>query len=53
MFKLAIEVRFENHFGSIHAIFLSLGSTKSEYFSFGTPGISSARETERKITKIL
>ena len=38
MFKLAIEVCFENNFGLIHAIFLSLGSTKSGYF-FGTPGI--------------
>ena len=38
MFKLAIEVCSENHFGLIHAIFQSLGSTKSVYF-FGTPGI--------------
>ena len=38
MFKLAIKVCFENHFGLIHAIFLSLGSTKSGYFFFGTPG---------------
>ena len=37
MFKLAIEVCFENHFGLIHAIFLSLGSTKSGYFFFGHP----------------
>ena len=37
MFKLAIEVCFENHFGFIHAIFLSLGSTKSGYF-IETPG---------------
>ena len=29
MFKLAIEVCFENYFGLIHAIFLLLGSTKS------------------------
>ena len=35
MFKLAIEVCFENHFGLIHAIFLSLGSTKSGYFFLG------------------
>ena len=32
MFKLAMEVCFENHFGSIQAIILSLGSTKSAYF---------------------
>ena len=38
MFKLAIEVCFENHFGLIRAIFLSLRSSKSVYF-FGTPGI--------------
>ena len=37
MFNLAIEVCFENHFGLIHAIFLSLGSSKSVNF-FGTPG---------------
>ena len=37
MFKLAIEVCFENHFGLIHAIFLSLGSTKSGYFLLGHP----------------
>ena len=37
MFKLAIEVCFENHFGLIHAIFLSLGSTKSRYFFLGHP----------------
>ena len=37
MFKLAIEVCFENHFGLIHAIFLSLGSTKSGYFFLGHP----------------
>ena len=37
MFKLAIEVCFENHFGLSHDIFLSLGSKKSGYF-FGTPG---------------
>ena len=36
MFKLATEVCFENHFGLIHAIVLSLGSTKSRYF-FGHP----------------
>ena len=30
MFKLAIEVCFENHFGLIHAIFLSLELTNSE-----------------------
>ena len=38
MFKLAIEVCIENHFGLIRATFLSLGSTKSLHF-FGTPGI--------------
>ena len=32
MFKLAIEVCFEIHFGSIQAIILSLWSTKSVYF---------------------
>ena len=37
MFKLAIEVCFENHFGLIQAIFLSLGSTKSGYFFLGHP----------------
>ena len=37
MIKLAIEVCFENHFGLIHAIFLSLGSTKSGYFFLGHP----------------
>ena len=37
MFKLAIKVCFENHFGLIHAIFLSLGSTKSGYFFLGHP----------------
>ena len=37
MFKLAIKVCFENHFGLIHAIFLSLGSTKSRYFFLGHP----------------
>ena len=37
MFKLAIEVCFESHFGLIHAIFLSLGSTKSGYFFLGHP----------------
>ena len=36
MFKLAIKVCFENHFGLIHAIFLSLGSTKSGYFFWDT-----------------
>ena len=36
MFKLAIKVRFENHFGLIHAMFLSLGSTKSGYFFWDT-----------------
>ena len=34
MFKLAIEVCFENYFGLIHAIFLSLGSSKSVYTFF-------------------
>ena len=38
MFKLAIEVCFENHFGLIHVIFLSLELPKSVYL-FGTPGI--------------
>ena len=37
MFKLAIKVCFENHFGLIHAIFLSLASTKSGYFFLGHP----------------
>ena len=37
MFQLAIEVCFENYFGLIHAIFLSLGSSESVYF-FGTHG---------------
>ena len=36
MFKFAIEVCFENHFGLIQAIFLSLGSTKSVYFFWDT-----------------
>ena len=39
MFKLAIKVCFENHFGLINAIFLSPGSTKLGYF-LGTPGTS-------------
>ena len=39
MFQLAIEVCFENNFGLIHVIFLSLGLTKSVYF-LGTPGTS-------------
>ena len=43
MFKLAIEECFANHCGLIPPIFLSLGSTKSEYF-FWTPGISKRRE---------
>ena len=38
MFMLAIKVCFENYFGLIHAIYLSLGSTKFVYF-FGTTGI--------------
>ena len=37
MFKLAIKVCFENHFGLIHAIFLLLGLTKSVYFFLGHP----------------
>ena len=37
MFKLAIKVCLENHFGLIHAMFLSLGSTKSGYFFLGHP----------------
>ena len=36
MFKLSIEVCFENNFGSIHAIFLLLGLTKSVYFFWDT-----------------
>ena len=36
MFKLAIEVCFEIHFGLIRAIFLSLGS-RNPYTFFGTP----------------
>ena len=42
MFKLAIEVCFENCFGLIHAIFLLLGSTKSVYFFLGHPVFSMA-----------
>ena len=41
MFKLAIKVCFENHFGLIHAIFLSLRSTKSGYFFLGHPVLHS------------
>ena len=37
MFKLAIEVCFENYLELIHVTFLSLGSTKSVHF-FETPG---------------
>ena len=37
MFKLAIKVCFEDHFGLIHARVLSLGSTKSGYFFLGHP----------------
>ena len=37
MFKLAIEVCFENFSGLIHAMFLLLGSTKSVYFPLGHP----------------
>ena len=37
MFKLAIEVCFGDYFGLVHAIYLSLGSTKSVYFFWGTP----------------
>ena len=37
MFKLAIEVCFENNFGLIHGIILLLGSTKSVYFFLGHP----------------
>ena len=36
MFKLAIEVCFENHFGLIRAMFLSLGSMRSVYFFWDT-----------------
>ena len=35
MFKLAIEVCSENHFGLIHALFLSRGSSKSVYIFLG------------------
>ena len=35
-FKLAIDVSFENNFGLIRAMFLSLGSTKSVYFFWDT-----------------
>ena len=42
MFKLAIGVCFENHFGLIHAMFLSLGSTKPGYFFLGHPVESGA-----------
>ena len=45
MFKLAIEVCFENHFGLIHAICLSLGSTKSGYFFLGHPVVVSMKCT--------
>ena len=37
MFKLAIEVCFENYFRLIHAIFSLLGLTKSVYFFLGHP----------------
>ena len=40
MFKLAIKVCFENHFGLIHAMFLLLGSTKSGYFFWDTQDMS-------------
>ena len=39
MFKLAIEVCFENHFGLIYAIFLSLRVDQIRMPFFGTPGI--------------
>ena len=51
MFKLAMEVCFENYFGLIHAIFLLLGSTKSVYFVFGTPG-SKYRVRSNQINKL-
>ena len=44
MFKLAIEVCFENYFGLIHAIFLLLGSTKSVYLLLGHPVYSHNKE---------
>ena len=47
MFKLAIEVCFENHFGLIHAICLSLGSTKSGYFFLGHPVYFRIRHIQR------
>ena len=40
MFKLAVEVCFENHCGLIHAIFLSVGSTKSVYLFLGHPVVT-------------
>ena len=36
MFRLAIEVYSKTKFGLIHAMFLSLGSTKSAYFIWDT-----------------
>ena len=37
MFMLAIKVYFKTKFGLIHATFLSLGSTKSVFFSLRHP----------------
>ena len=53
MFKLAIEVCFENYFGLIHAIFLLLGSTKSVYFFLGHPVYVNIYEQRRKEWSIL
>ena len=50
MSKLAIEVCFENHFGLIRAIFLSLGSTKSVRILFlGHPVDVSKENTSWKL----
>ena len=52
MFKLDIEVCCKNYFELIHAIFLSLGSTKSVYF-FGTPVYSTVRRILHQVrTKV-
>ena len=50
MFKLAIEVCFENHFGLIHAVCLSLGSTKSGYFFLGHPVVTRRCHKENENT---
>ena len=48
MFKLAIEVWFENYFKSIYTMFLSLGSTKSVVMGNTVHNI----QTRRKNSKI-